>query len=379
MDTDALLETLRNAGLSPYQADAYVTLLELGNVSAQELAKASDVPGPRIYDVLEGLEEKGYVVTYERDQLYAEAIDPEEGLSGLVDRIDRFQAAVSEIETRWERPQDAAIDIGVVKQFQTVLGRTRDSIIAAEQQILLAVTPRQYLELQSALRSAYQRGVSVQVALHSSTEFTPDEELFEGVCTEVRFGETPCLYEPFLAIVDGNTVCFAPFSRVDATTSSRGTANKSRDSGGERELRYGVLVNDPVNAYVFEWYFIAALWEPSRQVYATRSETPPIEFVDVREVIRAVDPLLRADAEVTVTVEGRRVSTGRQQTVTGRVSSVRSDSSESPAGAPMQSLLTREATIVVDTDDGSVTVGGKGAVHEDVEAARIVITDIVES
>jgi sugar-specific transcriptional regulator TrmB len=378
MDTDTLLETLHNAGLSPYQAEAYVTLLELGNVSAQELAKASDVPGPRIYDVLEGLEAKGYVVTYERDQLYVEALDPEEGLRSLVDRIELFREAVSEIETRWERPQNSAIDIGVVKQFRTILGSTRDAVVAAQQQILLAVTREQYLELRPALRSAYQRGVSVQVALHSSTEFAPDDDLFEGVCTEVRFGDTPCMYEPFLAIVDGNTVCFAPFVRPESATRAQGSAGRSRDGDDGRELRYGVIVNDPVNAYVFEWYFLAALWEPSRQVYATRSEMPPIEFVDVREVVRAVDPLLRAGAEVTVEVEGRRVSTGRQQTLSGTVSAVRSDTSESPGGTPIQSLLTREATIVVDTDDGPVTVGGKGAVHEDVEAARIVVTDVVE-
>ena len=55
MDTDELHAVLEEAGLSPYQADAYVTLLALGSASASEIATASGVPQPRIYDVLRGL------------------------------------------------------------------------------------------------------------------------------------------------------------------------------------------------------------------------------------------------------------------------------------------------------------------------------------
>ena len=69
MNVDELITTLQNAGFAPYQAQAYVALLELGSASAQEIATASDVPGPRIYDVLHSLEEDGYITTYEQDPL----------------------------------------------------------------------------------------------------------------------------------------------------------------------------------------------------------------------------------------------------------------------------------------------------------------------
>lgn len=368
MDTADLIDTLQKAGLSPYQAEAYVALLEQGSVSAQDLAKSSNVPGPRIYDVLESLEKKGYVVTYERDQLYAEALDPTEGLRDMTTQVTQFQSAISEIQSRWTQPDDASIDISVVKQFQTVLGKTKERIIDAEHQILLTCTQAQYFELKSALKSAFQRGVSVQVAIHSSEEFDASEELFSGVCSEVRFSETPCMYIPFLAIIDAVEVCFAPFSR--------GSARPQNGSEMPAELRYGVLVSDSVNAYVFEWYFLAALWETAESVFSARSETPPIEFVDIREAMRLIDPLLRDGATVTVSIEGRRVSTGRRQSLSGQVSSIHSDSSTSPEGSPMDSLLTREATLVIQTNDGEVSVGGKGAVNEDVEATRVSVTSI---
>jgi len=50
MDDDELSAVLYDAGLSPYQAEAYVTLLELGTATATAVADACEVPDPRIYD-----------------------------------------------------------------------------------------------------------------------------------------------------------------------------------------------------------------------------------------------------------------------------------------------------------------------------------------
>lgn len=364
MDDAELVETLRDAGLSPYQAQAYVALLGRGSLSAQDLAGASDVPGPRIYDVLDGLESKGFVVTYERDQLYAEAVDPTAGAASIERRIDRFRDALTEIEARWQEPESTPVDIGVVKRFETVLEHARDRILAADQQVSLALSYEQFLALEPALRAVHRGGVSIQVALHSTDGESLDESVFTGSATEVRLSGVRCTYQPFLAIVDGRTVSFAPFGR-----GRRGTSGES-----EATATYGVLVDDPAHAYVFEWYFLAALWDPAERLFAHRHTDLPVEFVDVREVVRAVGPLLRKEATVTATVVGRRVSSGRRVTVSGEVVSVASDRSRSTDDTPLQSLSTQRATLVLDTDDGTVSVGGKGAYDEDIEAERLSIT-----
>ncbi len=69
MDDSELTDVLEDAGLSPYQAEAYDALLQLGAASATELADACAVPTARIYDVLRDLETKGYIETYEQDSL----------------------------------------------------------------------------------------------------------------------------------------------------------------------------------------------------------------------------------------------------------------------------------------------------------------------
>jgi sugar-specific transcriptional regulator TrmB len=371
MDTTELVETLKEAGLSPYQAAAYVTLLDSGTLSAQELAVQSDVPRPRIYDVLEALEGQGYVVTYDRDQLYAEALDPEAGVAPIQSRIERFRSATAEIKSRWRAPEGEYVDIGVVKRFRTVLQHTTDRIVSADHQILVVASYKQFLELEAALKSARQRGVFVQVSLHSVSDEQfdrMDRSQFDHAASEVRIADSPCMYEPFLAIIDGTQVSFAPFSRDTATRTS------TADS--ESALQYGVLATDPIFAYVFEWYFLAALWEPSDPVFTSNSDSPPMEFVDIREVIRAVDPLLRDGATVRATVHGRRVVGGRQVRLDGTIVSVASDRSASPEGSPMTSIMTRQATVVLQADDDEVSIGGRGAYTEDIEATRVIITDV---
>ena len=82
-DRTELVSVLEDAGFSPYQADAYVTLLALGAAPATEVAETSDVPDPRIYDVLRDLADAGYIETHEQDLLYARAVSPEEVLDDL--------------------------------------------------------------------------------------------------------------------------------------------------------------------------------------------------------------------------------------------------------------------------------------------------------
>jgi len=76
MDGRTLLDGLVDGGLSEYQADAYLTLLERGTSPAVDVAKNCSIPVPRIYDILNELEQMGYVETLDRDKLHARACDP---------------------------------------------------------------------------------------------------------------------------------------------------------------------------------------------------------------------------------------------------------------------------------------------------------------
>lgn len=351
METDALTDTLEDAGLSPYQAAVYVALLDLGTASAAEIADASDVPKARVYDVIDALADREYVEKYEQGTLKVRAHSPAEVLEDLRGRADRLESAAEEIEERWEQPPLENSTASVVKEFQTVVDRARQFIEEAETRVYVSVTPEEFEELRDSLRRAHERGVAVHVLLHAEggDDDPPDPETFEGVCLEARYRSLPA---PFVASIDRRSACFSHHPESVEQT--------------------GVLVNDEEYTFVFHWYFMTCLWELGTPLYSARAESPPIEYVDVRQLVRAAGPLFDSDATVTVRVEGTDLATGESRSFSGTVEEIHTAAGETAANPQ----IAGQVTFVVDTGDERLSVGGWNAVLEDVEATRVVVTDV---
>ena len=350
METESLVETLEAAGLSPYQADAYVALLELGTASATDVAEASGVPAPRIYDVLRTLEEQEYIETYEDGSLQARAHSPSVVLDDLRRRADRLEAAAEEVEQRWEQPELEAGGASIVTRFRTVIERAETFIEDANHQILLSTTAANLRRLAPALRDATDRGVSVRVSVHTDdASERPDSSLFEDICVEARHRPLPA---PFVALADRRQASFAHHP-------------DSYD-------RYGVLVNDRTHTYVFYWYFLTTLWEPWKTVYDAAEPGLPLEYLDVRHLVRDLRERRWQDVPVRLRVDGYETETGEECTVEGTVVDVRVPfASEADTGFE----LAGQVTIDLDVDGEHVSVGGWGAIIEDIEGTRLTVVD----
>lgn len=104
MDEDSLRRALERAGLTSYQAEAYLTLLELGTAPAVEVGRKCSVPVSQIYDVLRTLEEQGYVETMDQEKLYARPSDPEAMMEDLQSRSELLADAAEAVEERYQQP-----------------------------------------------------------------------------------------------------------------------------------------------------------------------------------------------------------------------------------------------------------------------------------
>ncbi|WP_435346519.1 TrmB family transcriptional regulator [Haloarchaeobius sp. HRN-SO-5] len=357
MESEELRDVLEEAGLSPYQANAYVALLDLGTASARELVEASDVPDPRIYDVVRSLEDRGYVETYQNDNLRARAHSPADVLDDLTSRADRLEDAASEIEERWEQPELDRHSASIVKRFETVVDRARMFIEEAENQIQVSASPEQFEQLEDALADAIDRGVYVQLCIYTDVDGAdevPGRDRLMATSTEARHRPLP---SAFVALVDRQKACFAPHED---------TLNE-----------YGVLVDDRLHEYVFHWYYVGCLWEICDELYSARSDGPPVEYIDIREFIRDVEPLLMDGATIHVSVEGKEIAGGDPVTVTGTVADLfyEGDSGTDGRKTPLAQLAGR-ASVTVDTGDARYTVGGEGAMLEEIEAMRLTITGL---
>jgi sugar-specific transcriptional regulator TrmB len=357
MDSSELVETLEWAGLSPYQAEAYVTLLEYGSASATDLASASGVPKPRIYDVLEGLEERGYVETYDVGSLHARAHSPADVMEDLQSRAELFESAAGEVEERWEQPDLESNRASIVKRFQTVYERASTFVDGARHQVHLSLTPEEFTRLRPRLAAAHDRGVSVRVSIHTTPGEAPPDLDFRGACWEARHREFPA---PFVTLVDRRKTCFA--HHPDAFD------------------EYGVLVDDRTHAHVFHWYFRTALWDDWETLYVA-TDDGPVEYLDIRQCARDLSPLIEAGAAVRARIEGYDIETGENVELEGRVrEAVVSATGDRVTGTGTASedrpSMAGQVSLVVETEDGTTTVGGWGTMLESVEATHITVLEV---
>ncbi|WP_136689776.1 TrmB family transcriptional regulator [Halorhabdus amylolytica] len=356
MNETELTAILEDAGLSPYQASAYVEILKLGSASATTIAKESDVPDPRIYDVLRDLEESGYIETYEQDSLRARAYSPTTILEDLRERATNFETAAEEIEGLWEAPTIETHTVNFVNRVDTVLDQAGAIIREATEQVQLAVNLDQYEQLRPALRAAHENDVHVRIGIYideDNGEQLPEEDELQTLASEVGYRTVPM---PLVAIVDRTTTCFAPH---ELSTN-----------------RYGMIVEDRTHAYIFHWFFLAGLWESNLEQLVTGDDTPPMTYVNVRECIRDIATPLSDGATITATIDAVDVNNGASVSLEGTIVDVYyTGLEEYTADAPFL-YHGGQATIVLDNGDRENTIGGWGAVIEDYEATRIVVESI---
>lgn len=353
MNRGTLGAGLEDAGLSSYQADAYLTLLDRGTLPAVDVAKNCSIPVPRIYDILNELEQMGYVETLDRETLHVRACDPVEFIEDLHEKSDRLSDVASEIEDRWEHSPLGEHNMNVTKHAKTVIDHAEDTIREAESTVDLALTDLQLMEFEGILNEASENDVVVRASVFP---MKPGAALIEDhpvsdLVTEIR---ERSVRAPFLAVVDRQKACLAPTTRMPDP--------------------YGVVVNDDIVSFIFQWYFQTCLWS----VWETLSERRryPIVYVSLKEFIRDVYPFWLDGTAISVAVQGIDTITGDEREISGVVTNISYTGQRPTETRPTLAQLSGRATLVVQTPERQCTIGGWGAMTEDVEARRITIDGI---
>jgi len=88
-----LTVSLEEFGLSKYEAQAYVTLISKGTISAGELAYYSDIPRTKVYPTLLKLENKKLVIISKSKPIMCTAIAPEDAFDSIIhEQINKVNA-----------------------------------------------------------------------------------------------------------------------------------------------------------------------------------------------------------------------------------------------------------------------------------------------
>jgi len=161
--TTSAVEHLQAVGFSEYEARAYATLVQGGPMTGYQLAKASGIPRPNVYPVIDRLEKRGAVTSVDvgggvkyaalpaADMLARLSKSVESHLSGAGSAL-RDLANAPASEYAWN-----------VEGYDNVIVHAERAIESARDRVLLGLWSNESARLAEALARAQARGVEVVV------------------------------------------------------------------------------------------------------------------------------------------------------------------------------------------------------------------------
>jgi len=201
-------------GLSPYEARAYLVLLERGESKASQVAMASRIPRGRIYEVLESLHAKGLVSVVSAKPLRYRSVP----LKAFIERRrEELRAAEDDMERNASRliasvaPRPTSGPTGefllfrkrqvVVRKFREMIESARKEIIVSASEMCVVRGSRLFID---AIRERAQAGVPIRI----STRITPQNRTaVEVYRREVDFHHTDLGNRgTSILVVDGGAV-----------------------------------------------------------------------------------------------------------------------------------------------------------------------------
>ncbi|MFC4359337.1 HTH-type sugar sensing transcriptional regulator TrmB [Halobium salinum] len=340
---DDLRVTMERVGerfnLGEYEIEAYLAVLEHGELTASEIADSTDIPQPRVYDTVRSLSDRGLVELRESRPMKIVAVDPDDAFGNIQDSLTNL---VDELGARYTAPARDTEAVSLVKSRSTILRYVEEVVENAEFELVLSLTPDLLRRFYEDLEAAVDRGVSVDLLVTPASR-APDPEEFDYLTVATHVRARRGITTPVVAVADGE---YSVYATQDALRDDRD--------------RYGVIFNRSALGFLVSGFFGTVLWTTAEPLVSNQTDQPfPRRYSSIR---RAVKDIRELGGEFYATVEGRHVETGNDITVQGMVVSIDFEESE------------EVASMVVETEEGDeYSVGGLVAALEDIEGQDILL------
>ena len=342
MAPDELRSTVERVGdrfnLGEYEIDAYLTVLEQGQLTASEIADRTEIPQPRVYDTVRSLSDRGLVELRESRPMKVVAIDPGEAFDDVQNSLEQM---IDELEARYTAPARDTEAVSLVKSRSTILRYLEEVITEAEYELSLSLTPDLLTRFREELSVAVDNGVSIDLIVTPASDApSPEEFDYLDVATTARARRG--ITTPVLAVADGNYSVYA-----------------TQDALRDDQDRYGVIFNRSALGFLVSGFFGTVLWTTAEETLGEDGSARdyPRKYASIR---RCVKDIINEGGDFYATIDGRDVEVGGSRTVRGRIRDVSFEVSE------------EVAALTLETEEGEeLTVGGRVAALEDIEAHEI--------
>lgn len=165
-----MIEDLKKLGLNDYQAKAYLALLKYGTQTGGEVAKHSEIPPTRVFDVLKSLVDKGLADMIGEKPMLFKALKPEKGLGGMIERkIEDLKASETDLIKSLKVFQVPISKPRIHEKITTVLGFRKmfshfvEWAKTAKSEILIySVGEEIPFSVKTAVRKAVKGGIKIR-------------------------------------------------------------------------------------------------------------------------------------------------------------------------------------------------------------------------
>lgn len=351
MDKLALVEQLGEFGLSEKEIAAYLTILDHGETTITVVAEEADISRRYTYQIVKSLDDREFVELNDHvTPTTVRANEPEVPIRRLREGLDSIEPL---LESRRTDPRDSIEQFEVIKTRETVLKRLRQLIEDTEDGVQLSVAASILPKIEAELRAAVERGVFVQLLV---SDVDPDTapERFAGLGSVVRITRH---WSPLLLVADDIDVALLPPRGLIEQPSAEIQAIKTHND---------VLVYLLRGANLYEW---------SKGREASVMDPPPLpQTISAFGFATFVAALYRrAGTDIRVTAQIRPV---RHDGAADRpFDSIEGDlvGVQQYFISPSTDTIPPQNTLEVETDDGTVAIGGVGAFLEDYEAREVTL------
>ncbi|UCE11332.1 MAG: TrmB family transcriptional regulator [Candidatus Thorarchaeota archaeon] len=143
--SEATLKAMKDLGLTEYEVQAYVALVDGGQLPASEISAMSKVPYSRIYDVLGRLEEKGFVQIQRGRPTRYVAKAPTEVVRlvrlDVEERIEKSgKVVIDELQPRFEQElHEQPRDVWLLHGRAAIVAKAIGMLDNAREEVLLSI------------------------------------------------------------------------------------------------------------------------------------------------------------------------------------------------------------------------------------------------
>ena len=232
MSTSRIMGHLRRVGLTSYESEAYLALLQRREMTAEEISKMTSVPITRVYGTLEQLMQKGFARIVESRPKRFHAISPEEARREYLTHLRRnfetnlltmeetmgdLQRQVEPIYVESHLQVKAEELLEPLEDLRVMEKRTSDYVQEASQEILISTALFSWLpKVKTQLRNALARGVSVKILIQlADSQVKRHLDVLRDLGAQIR--DTPDPWHPVRGtLIDVKDLVFVIWAAEEA-------------------------------------------------------------------------------------------------------------------------------------------------------------------